>query len=79
MTPAPLAGLYSVGAAMAATGRALDWFRDAIVGGDVTTERLLAEAAATPPGADGARVPAVPRGRALADLGPGGHRACSPG
>ena len=53
VTPAPLAGLYSVGAAMAATGRALDWFRDAIVGGDVTTERLLAEAAATPPGADG--------------------------
>ena len=51
--PAPLAGLYSVGAAMAATGRALDWFRDAIVGGDVTTERLLEEAAATPPGADG--------------------------
>jgi xylulokinase len=38
---------------MAATGRALDWFRDAIVGGDVTTSRLLEEAAATPPGADG--------------------------
>ncbi len=53
VTPAPLDGLYSVGAAMAATGRALDWFRDAIVGGDLTTERLLAEAAATPPGADG--------------------------
>ena len=34
VTPAPLAGLYSVGAAMAATGRALDWFRDDIVGGD---------------------------------------------
>jgi xylulokinase len=53
VTPAPIAGLFSVGAAMAATGRALDWFRDAIVGGDVTTERLLAEAAATSPGADG--------------------------
>jgi xylulokinase len=53
VTPAPLAGLFSVGAAMAATGRALDWFRDAIVGGDVTTARLLEEAAATPPGADG--------------------------
>lgn len=57
VTPAPLAGLYSVGAAMAATGRALDWFRDSIVGGGapgaVTTERLLEEAAATPPGADG--------------------------
>ena len=53
VTPAPLAGRYSVGAAMAATGRALDWFRDAIVGGDLTTSRLLEEAAATPPGADG--------------------------
>ncbi len=53
VTPAPLAGLYSVGAAMAATGRALDWFRDEIVGGGITTERLLEEAAATPPGADG--------------------------
>jgi xylulokinase len=57
VTPAPLEGLYSVGAAMAATGRALDWFRDSIVGGGapgaVSTERLLEEAAATPPGADG--------------------------
>ena len=53
VTPAPLEGLFSVGGAMAATGRALDWFRDAIVGGGVTTERLLEEAAATPPGADG--------------------------
>ena len=53
VTPAPLAGLYSVGAAMAATGRALDWFRDQVVGGGVTTERLLEEADATPPGADG--------------------------
>jgi xylulokinase len=53
VTPAPLAGVYSVGAAMAATGRALDWYRDDILGGTVTTEALLAEAAATPPGADG--------------------------
>jgi xylulokinase len=53
VTPAPLAGRYSVGAAMAATGRALDWYRDAILGGTVTTEVLLAEAAATPAGADG--------------------------
>ena len=53
VTPAPLEGLYSVGAAMAATGRALDWFRDDILGGRVTTERLLEEAATTPPGADG--------------------------
>lgn len=52
VTPAPLEGLFSVGAAMAATGRALDWFRDSVVGG-VTTERLLEEAATTPPGAEG--------------------------
>jgi xylulokinase len=53
VTPAPLAGLYSVGAAMTATGRALDWYRDSILGGTITTEALLAEAATTPPGADG--------------------------
>lgn len=53
VTPAPLEGLHSVGAAMAATGRALDWFRDGIVGGGLSTERLLEEAAATAPGADG--------------------------
>ncbi len=53
VTPAPLAGRYSVGAAMAATGRALDWYRDSIVGGGVTTETLLADVATTPPGADG--------------------------
>ncbi|MFP5342621.1 MAG: xylulokinase [Candidatus Limnocylindria bacterium] len=57
VTPAPLAGRFSVGAAMAATGRSLDWFRDGIIGGGtpgaVGTERLLEEAAATPPGADG--------------------------
>jgi xylulokinase len=53
VTPAPLDGLYSVGAAMAATGRALDWFRDAIVGRGLTTERILEEAAETPPGAGG--------------------------
>ena len=53
VTPAPLAGRYSVGAAMAATGRALDWYRDDILGTTITTDALLAEAAATPPGADG--------------------------
>jgi xylulokinase len=53
-TIAPLPGLYSVGGAMAATGRAIDWFRSDVVGGDVPTEVLLEEAAATPPGADGA-------------------------
>jgi xylulokinase len=53
VTPAPLAGLHSVGAAMAATGRAFDWFRDQVVDAGVSAERLLAEAVATPPGADG--------------------------
>ena len=53
VTPAPLPGRFSVGAAMAATGRALDWYRDAILRGTITTEALLAEAAAIPPGADG--------------------------
>ena len=53
VTPAPLPGLYSVGAAMAATGRSLDWFRDAVVGGSATTEALLEEAGTTPAGADG--------------------------
>lgn len=53
VTPAPLAGRSSVGAAMAATGRALDWFRDDIVDGSMSTERLIEEAAVIPPGADG--------------------------
>jgi xylulokinase len=53
VTPGPLAGRYSVGAAMAATGRALDWYRDTLLGGTITTDALLAEAASTPPGADG--------------------------
>jgi xylulokinase len=53
VTPAPLAGLFSIGAAMAATGRALDWFRDDVVGVGIPMEQLLEEAAATPPGADG--------------------------
>jgi xylulokinase len=52
-TIAPLPGLYSVGGAMAATGRAIDWFRGAILGESITTEALLGEAATTPPGADG--------------------------
>jgi xylulokinase len=44
---------HLVGSAFAATGKALDWFRDQVVGGAVSTETLIAEAAATPPGADG--------------------------
>jgi xylulokinase len=53
VTPAPLAGRWSVGAAMAATGRALDWYREDILGATPSMEALLDEAAATPPGAEG--------------------------
>ncbi len=52
-TIAPLPGLYSVGGAMAATGRAVDWFRVEVLGGVLTTEALLEEAGGTAPGADG--------------------------
>ena len=52
-TPAPLPGLYIVGGAMAATGKALDWLRDDILGSGRTTEELVAEAATVAPGADG--------------------------
>jgi len=52
-TIAPLSGLFSVGGAMAATGRAIDWFRTQIVAGVDSTEALLEEAASTPPGAEG--------------------------
>jgi xylulokinase len=53
VTPAPLAGRFSVGAAMAATGRALDWYRDQVLVDTVAVDAVLAVAAATPPGADG--------------------------
>jgi xylulokinase len=52
-TPAPLDGLYIVGGAMAATGRALDWFVDDVLGGAIPLATILEQAAATPPGADG--------------------------
>jgi xylulokinase len=54
VTIAPLPGLFSVGGAMAATGRAIDWFRTEVVRAEDSTEALIEEAAATPPGADGA-------------------------
>jgi sugar (pentulose or hexulose) kinase len=52
-TPAPLPGRHVVGGAMAATGKALDWFRDDVLDGTIGTEELIAEAAAIAPGADG--------------------------
>lgn len=59
--PGPLPGLVFVGGAMAATGAALDWFREAVVGPAagaraderIGLEALVAEAATTEPGADG--------------------------
>ena len=53
-TIAPLPGLYSVGGAMAATGRALDWYRLDVLGGSIATEAMIEEAAGVRPGADGA-------------------------
>ncbi|HET7702727.1 MAG TPA: FGGY-family carbohydrate kinase [Candidatus Limnocylindrales bacterium] len=52
-TIAPLPGLYSVGGAMAATGRAVDWFRVDVLGATASTEALLEEAGAVPAGAGG--------------------------
>jgi xylulokinase len=53
VTIAPLPGLFSIGGAMAATGRAIDWFRGNVLADAESTEVLLEAAAATPPGADG--------------------------
>ena len=52
-TAAPLPGLYSVGGAMAATGKALDWLRTAVLHGDLDTDQLIRAAAGVRPGADG--------------------------
>ena len=51
--PAPIPGHWLVGGAMAATGAALDWFRERVMGGGRSTAELIAEAAAVPPGAEG--------------------------
>jgi xylulokinase len=52
-TPGPIDGTFVVGGAMAATGRALDWLRDDVLGGTFPIEQLLTEAEAVPPTADG--------------------------
>lgn len=53
VAPAPLAGRWIVGGAMTATGRALDWFRDEVLGGGTEAAGRIREASAAPPGADG--------------------------
>ena len=52
VAPAPLPGRWVVGGAMAATGAAVDWFRE-VTGGGWTTDELVAAAAAVPAGANG--------------------------
>jgi xylulokinase len=52
VAPAPLPGRWVVGGAMAATGAAVDWFRE-VSGGGWTTDELVAAAAAVPAGANG--------------------------
>lgn len=49
---APIPGRWFLGGAMNATGKALDWLRDEVLGGDAT-DRLIADALALEPGADG--------------------------
>ncbi len=52
-TPAPLPGQFVIGGAMAATGRAVEWLRDDVLGGGRSTEALIEEAATIEPGAGG--------------------------
>jgi xylulokinase len=49
--PAPIPGRWVYGGAMAATGKAVEWFREDVLGDDVDMSTLLREVAATPPGA----------------------------
>ena len=51
--PAPVNGLWVLGGAMNATGKALDWLAAAVLTGSAPLEALLAEAALVPAGADG--------------------------
>ena len=50
---APIADRWVVGGAMTATGKALDWLAGSAMGGSMTAEGLIAEAAEIQPGADG--------------------------
>lgn len=51
--PAPIEGRWVLGGAMASTGAALTWLRDALLGGRWTLDELEAEAAGLAPGAGG--------------------------
>jgi xylulokinase len=50
---APIPGRWFVGGAMNATGKALDWLAEAVLGGGTPLDTLLAEAYEVQPGADG--------------------------
>jgi xylulokinase len=52
LAPAPLAGRWVVGGAMAALGASVDWLRGPVLGG-LTTDDVQLAAAGAPPGADG--------------------------
>ena len=52
-TPGSIEGRYVVGGAMAATGKALDWFRADVLGTEASVPGLIAEAAGVPAGAEG--------------------------
>lgn len=51
--PAPIPGRWVAGGAMAAHGASLDWLRSSVLDDRWTTDELFADAAGTPPGADG--------------------------
>lgn len=53
VTPAPLAGLFIVGGAMAATGKALDWLACDVLGESRAAAAVIDEAARIAPGAAG--------------------------
>jgi xylulokinase len=53
LSPAPLAGLWVVGGAMAALGASVDWMRSAVLGDRWTPDELFLAAAGVAPGADG--------------------------
>ena len=53
LSPAPLAGLWVVGGAMAALGASVDWMRTAVLGDRWTPDELFSAAAGVAPGADG--------------------------